>query len=67
MAKCFAVETGLKAIDRAIQAHGAMGLTNEVGLAEAWQALRIVNIADGTNEILRRTILQRLLKGDVEL
>ena len=67
MAKCFAVETALKAIDRAIQAHGGMGLSNEVGLAEAWQAVRIVNIADGSNEILRRTILQRLLKGDTEL
>ena len=29
--------------------------------------LRIVNVADGTNEILNRSIVQRLLKGDVEL
>jgi hypothetical protein len=29
--------------------------------------LRIVNVADGTNEILNRGIVQRLLKGDVEL
>ena len=27
----------------------------------------IVNVADGTNEILNRGIVQRLLKGDVEL
>jgi acyl-CoA dehydrogenase len=44
-----------------------MGFTNEIGLAEAWHALRIVNVADGTNEILNRTIAQRLLKGDVDL
>ena len=67
MAKCYAVEVGLQAVDRAMQAHGGMGLTNEVGLAEIWQILRIINIADGTNEILRRTILQRLLKGDTDL
>jgi len=29
--------------------------------------LRIVNVADGTNEILNRTIVQRLMKGDREL
>lgn len=67
MAKCYAVEVGLRAVDRAMQAHGGMGLTNELGLAEIWQVLRIINIADGTNEILRRTILQRLLKGDTDL
>jgi acyl-CoA dehydrogenase len=67
MTKAYSVQVGLQAIDRAMQAHGAMGLTNEVGLAEAWQYLRIINIADGSNEILYRTIAQRLLKGDVEL
>ncbi len=67
MTKKYSVEHGLKAIDRAMQAHGAMGLTNELGLAEAWQYLRIINIADGSNEILNRTIVQRLLKGDIEL
>jgi alkylation response protein AidB-like acyl-CoA dehydrogenase len=54
-------------VDRSIQAHGAMGFTNELGLTEAWHALRIVNVADGTNEILNRTISQRLLKGDTAL
>jgi alkylation response protein AidB-like acyl-CoA dehydrogenase len=67
MTKKYSVEQGLKALDRAIQAHGAMGLTNELGLSEAWQSLRIINIADGSNEILNRTIVQRLLKGDTEI
>ena len=52
-------------MDRAIQTHGAMGFTNELGLTEAWQALRVVNVADGTNEI--ETIAQRLQKGDLSL
>ncbi len=67
MAKTYSVKVGLQAVDRAMQVHGAMGLTNEVGLAEAWQYLRIINIADGSNEILNKTIAQRLLKGDTEL
>lgn len=67
MAKAYAVEVGVRAIDRAIQTHGAMGFTNEVGLAEAYNTVRLVNVADGTNEILRRTIVHRLLGGDREL
>ncbi len=67
MAKAYSVEVGLRAVDRAMQTHGGMGFTNELGLTEAWHTLRIVNVADGTNEILRRTIAQRLLKGDTAL
>ncbi len=67
MAKAYSVQVGFKAVDQAIQAHGAMGFTNEVGLTHAWHSLRIVNVADGTNEILNRTIAQRLLKGDTDL
>jgi acyl-CoA dehydrogenase len=67
MAKAYSVQVGYRAVDRAMQTHGAMGFTNELGLTEAWHALRIVNVADGTNEILNRTIAQRLLKGDLDL
>ena len=67
MTKAFSVQVGFRAIDRAIQTHGGMGLTNELGLTDAWHTLRIINIADGTNEILNRTIAQRLLKGDREI
>jgi acyl-CoA dehydrogenase len=67
MTKSYAVEVGLRAVDRAMQTHGAIGLTNEMHLTHAWHDLRAINIADGTNEILRRTIAQRLLAGDVDL
>ena len=67
MAKAFSVEVCLRAVDRAIQTHGGMGLTNEVGLVHAYNTLRIINIADGTNEILRRTIFQQLSRGDLDL
>lgn len=67
MTKAYSVQVGYRAVDRAMQTHGAMGFTNEVGLTDAWHALRIVNVADGTNEILNRTIAQRLFKGDIDI
>jgi acyl-CoA dehydrogenase len=38
-----------------------------MGLTEAYHTLRVINVADGTNEILNRTIFQRLLGGDLAL
>ncbi len=67
MAKAYAVEIGARAIDRAIQTHGAIGFTNELGLTEAYNIVRSVNVADGTNEVLRRTIVHRLMRGDRDL
>ncbi len=67
MTKALATQAGARALDRAIQAHGAIGMTNELGLTQAWKHLRMVNIADGTNEILNRTIVKAMLEGDVDL
>ena len=67
MTKAYSVQVGLRAVDRAMQTHGGVGFTNELGLTDAWQALRVVNIADGTNEILYRTIAKRLFTGDTDL
>ncbi len=67
MAKAFAVEAGARAVDRAMQAHGAMGMTNELLLTEAYSTLRKVNIADGSNEILRRQIVKEMLAGHRDL
>jgi acyl-CoA dehydrogenase len=50
-----------------MQAHGAMGFTNEMHLAEAYITLRKVNVADGTNEIMRHLIVKQLLAGDLDL
>lgn len=67
MTKFLAVDAGLKAVDRAIQAHGAMGFTNEMHLTEAFIYLRKVCIADGSREILMRTIGKELLDGNLEI
>jgi len=67
MAKSYSVQAGVRAVDRAIQTHGAIGFTNELGLTEAYHTLRLINVADGTNEILARTIFARMLRGDLDL
>ena len=67
MAKAYAVQAGARAVDRAMQTFGALGFTNELGLADAYHTLRVINVADGTNEILNRTIFQRLADGDLDL
>lgn len=67
MAKVLATDNALRVIDSAMQAHGAMGLTNEVGLVKAHQMIRTLEVADGTSEILRRQITQQLLRGDTSL
>jgi acyl-CoA dehydrogenase len=67
MAKALSTEAAVRAIDRAIQAHGAIGFTNELGLVEAFHAVRKACVADGTSEILRRSVADRLFKGDLDL
>jgi acyl-CoA dehydrogenase len=67
MAKAYSTEAGVRALDRVIQSHGAMGFTNELGLTEAWQMLRLLLVADGTAEILRRAVSRALLAGTVAL
>jgi acyl-CoA dehydrogenase len=67
MSKAYSTEAAVRAIDRVIQTHGAMGFTNELGLVEAYHAVRKALVADGTSEILRRAIAGRLFAGDVDL
>lgn len=64
MAKLFATNAAVHVFDRAMQVHGGMGLTNELRLYEGWKTVRTLRIADGTDEILKRTIARELLKGN---
>jgi acyl-CoA dehydrogenase len=67
MSKLYSTEAASRSLDRIVQVLGGRGLTNEVGIAEAWQLIRVVRIADGSAEMLRRLIAGRLAKGDVAL
>lgn len=66
MVKAYATEMLFRVMDRAIQVHGAMGLTNELHLEEGLRLARILRVPDGTGEIQRRTIARRLLAGDTD-
>jgi acyl-CoA dehydrogenase len=57
MVKLFTTEMATRVIDRCMQVHGAMGLTNEMKLYDAWHQARLARIADGSSEILRRSIV----------
>ena len=56
MIKVKAPITALQVIDDAIQAFGGAGVTKDVGLAAAYAAVRTLRIADGPDEVHRRTI-----------
>ncbi|MFC4707303.1 MULTISPECIES: acyl-CoA dehydrogenase family protein [Paraburkholderia] len=62
--KASATEMVGRVMDRAIQIHGGMGLTNELRLEAGFRWARTMRIPDGTSEIQRRTIARRLLDGD---
>ena len=64
IAKAYSVEAAERVLDRAIQIHGAMGLSNELPLEEGARIARTCRIPDGTAEIQRRTIARQLLRGD---
>ena len=64
MVKAYAMEMAQRVCDRAIQIHGAMGLSGEMGLEEALRIARTWRIPDGTSEMQRRTIARQLLRGD---
>ena len=49
----------LKVIDRAIQVHGAGGVTQFFPLAHMWAHMRTLRIADGPDEVHKMTIARR--------
>ncbi|MEV6654411.1 acyl-CoA dehydrogenase family protein [Streptomyces sp. NPDC051219] len=49
----------LEIIDRAIQVHGGGGVSDDFGLAWAYAHTRILQIADGPDEVHRRTVARR--------
>jgi alkylation response protein AidB-like acyl-CoA dehydrogenase len=58
MIKVKAPIMALKVIDDAIQAFGGAGVTSDFGLAKMYSGIRTLRIADGPDEVHRRTIAQ---------
>ncbi|HKB31900.1 MAG TPA: acyl-CoA dehydrogenase family protein [Streptosporangiaceae bacterium] len=49
-------------LDRAIQAHGAAGLTGDFPLAQLWAGARTLRFADGPDEVHKRSLAHRELR-----
>jgi len=49
-------------IDRAVQAHGGGGVSQDFPLADLWAAARTLHLADGPDEVHRRSLARRELK-----
>ncbi|MBW9204713.1 acyl-CoA dehydrogenase family protein [Mumia sp. zg.B17] len=60
--KVDAPNMALKIVDRAIQVHGAAGVTEDVPLASFYAHLRTLRIADGPDEVHKRTLARRELR-----
>ncbi|HEY7912466.1 MAG TPA: acyl-CoA dehydrogenase family protein [Blastocatellia bacterium] len=56
MIKVVAPNMALRVIDRAIQAHGGGGVSDDFELAAAWASSRTLRLADGPDEVHREAI-----------
>ena len=61
MAKRFATDIGFKVCDAALQIHGGYGYIKEYPLERYFRDVRVHQILEGTNEIMRVIIARRLL------
>jgi acyl-CoA dehydrogenase len=50
-------------VDRAIQVHGAAGVSGDTPLAEMWAQLRTLHLADGPDEVHLRSIAREEFRG----
>jgi acyl-CoA dehydrogenase len=50
------------AVARAIQVHGALGVSNELPLAGMWMAAPVMGLVDGPTEVHRTTVARQVLR-----
>ncbi|TOM52853.1 acyl-CoA dehydrogenase [Vibrio parahaemolyticus] len=67
MAKRFATDVGFKVCDQALQIHGGYGYIKEYPVERHFRDVRVHQILEGTNEIMRLIVSRRLLTEGVEL
>jgi acyl-CoA dehydrogenase len=61
--KVIAPRVAVEVIDRAIQVHGGMGVSDDVPLAEMWTSARAMRIFDGPDEVHVRSVARQELAG----
>ncbi|PYT26570.1 MAG: acyl-CoA dehydrogenase [Acidobacteria bacterium] len=62
MIKVVAPNVALRVLDRAIQAHGGAGVSDDFGLAAAWANSRTLRLADGPDEVHREDVAKLELR-----
>lgn len=62
MAKRFVTDTGFKVANDALQIHGGYGYLSEYGIEQIVRDLRVHQILEGTNEIMRVIISRDMLR-----
>jgi acyl-CoA dehydrogenase len=65
--KVAALEVAQQVLDRALQAHGGAGVTDDFPLARLFTSTRALRIADGPSEVHLRTIARRELRRYEEI
>ena len=63
MAKRFATDTGMSVVDRALQLFGGYGYLQDYPIEKLYRDLRVHQILEGTNEIMRVVISRELMRG----
>jgi alkylation response protein AidB-like acyl-CoA dehydrogenase len=63
MAKRFATDVGFEVANQALQLHGGYGYLSEFGIEKIVRDLRVHQILEGTNEIMRVIIARALFGG----
>ena len=63
MAKKFVTETGSKVVDQCLQLHGGYGYLADYGIEKLVRDLRVHQILEGTNEIMRVIVARDMLKN----
>jgi alkylation response protein AidB-like acyl-CoA dehydrogenase len=61
MAKRFATDVGFRAANEALQLHGGYGYLSEYGIEKIVRDLRVHQILEGTNEIMRMIISRQIM------
>jgi acyl-CoA dehydrogenase len=64
MIKVVAPNTALRVLDRAIQAHGGAGVSDDFPLAYLWASARTLRLADGPDEVHRASVARLELKKE---
>ena len=63
MAKRFGTDTGFEVANQALQLHGGYGYLSEYGIEKIVRDLRVHQILEGTNEIMRVIVARKLIEG----